>query len=95
MIIKIENLERLDSKLVESIPVECKDKPMSIVKYEKLIFLTIDFHLGGGKYKDIRVWDGEWWKFMESKRGFGKFSRKDLDRIVENIKLGKRESNHE
>jgi len=66
------------------IPKEFEGKNPQIIEHKGIKFLTTDNVLGGGNYKDIRVWDGEQFSFMESKRGFGKFSSKDLDRISEN-----------
>jgi len=66
------------------IPKEFEGKNPQIIEHKGIKFLTTDNVLGGGNYKDIRVWDGEQFSFMESKKGFGKFSSKDLDRISEN-----------
>jgi hypothetical protein len=56
-----------------------------IFNYRDVIFQTEDVHLGGGKYKDLRYWDSNRFWFIESKRGWGNFSKKDLTRIIENM----------
>ena len=74
-----------------TIPEEFKNNNPQIFEYKENKFLTTDNELGMGKVKDIRVFDGEMWKFVESKRGFGNFAKKDLDRITENLKIEPKE----
>lgn len=50
-------------------------------------FYTIDQMIGKEKTKLIKIWNGKNWQYAESKKGFGKFSQKDLDRISENFPI--------
>lgn len=63
-----------------------KEHKKIIFNFKNKIFQTEDFYMGGKKYKDLNYWSGDKFRFAESKKNWGVYSRKNLNKITEDIK---------
>jgi len=57
-----------------------------IFNFKDMIFQTVYINLMGSNYKDLKYWLGNKFRFAESKKGWGNYSRKELNRITKDIK---------
>lgn len=61
------------------------DNPQ-IIDFGEHKLLTTNLHLGGGKFKHVHIFTLNGWSYSGSKRGWGKFPKKQLDIIISNGK---------